>query len=102
MAVEFFFSAAPTAQNIPELHFCNINSFIQLSLLRSLVSSQNTILRTFFDQKSFNTRNVYREDRDFQSSGTSGTSSPKYPVGPGVPEVSSVQSSVRSWSSGRS
>ena len=32
-----FFSAAPTAQNSPELHFRFINSFIQLSLLRSLV-----------------------------------------------------------------
>ena len=33
---EFFFSAAPTAQNSPELHFRFINSFIQSSLLRSL------------------------------------------------------------------
>ena len=32
-----FFSAAPTAQNSPELHFRFINSFIQSSLLRSLV-----------------------------------------------------------------
>ena len=32
-----FFSAAPTAQNSPELHFCFINSFIQSSLLRSLI-----------------------------------------------------------------
>ena len=37
MAVgRFFFSASPTAQNSPELHFRFINSFIQLSLLRSL------------------------------------------------------------------
>ena len=34
---EFFFSAAPTAQNSPELHFSFINSFIQSSLLRSLL-----------------------------------------------------------------
>ena len=34
---EFFLSAAPTAQNSPELHFCLINSFIQSSLLRSLM-----------------------------------------------------------------
>ena len=32
----FFFSAASTAQNSPELHFRFINSFIQSSLLRSL------------------------------------------------------------------
>ena len=32
----FFFSAAPTAQNSPELHFRFINSSIQSSLLRSL------------------------------------------------------------------
>ena len=35
----FFFSAAPTAQNRPELHFRFINSSIQSSLLRSLFSS---------------------------------------------------------------
>ena len=34
---EFFFSAAPTAQNSPELHFRFINSFIQLSRVGSLV-----------------------------------------------------------------
>ena len=34
---EVFFSAAPAAQNSPELHFRFINSFIQSSLLRSLV-----------------------------------------------------------------
>ena len=33
----FFFSAARTAQTSPELHFRFINSFIQSSLLRSLV-----------------------------------------------------------------
>ena len=33
---EFFFSAALTAQNSPELHFRFINSFIQPSLLKSL------------------------------------------------------------------
>ena len=36
---DFFFSAAPTAQNSPKLHFRFTNSFIQLSLLRSLVST---------------------------------------------------------------
>ena len=35
----FFLSAAPTAQNNPELHFRFINSFIQLSLVGSLVGS---------------------------------------------------------------
>ena len=35
---EFFFSAAPTAQNSPELHFRFINSFIQPSLVGSLGS----------------------------------------------------------------
>ena len=34
---EVFFSAAPTAQNSPELYFRFINSFIQSSLLRSLL-----------------------------------------------------------------
>ena len=33
---EFFLSAAPTAQNSPELHFRFINSFIQPSLVGSL------------------------------------------------------------------
>ena len=33
---ELFFSAAPTAQNIPELHFRFINSFIQPSRVGSL------------------------------------------------------------------
>ena len=33
---EFFFSAASTAQNSPELHFRFINSFIQPSLVESL------------------------------------------------------------------
>ena len=33
----FFFSAALTAQNSPELHFRFINHFIQSSLLRSLI-----------------------------------------------------------------
>jgi hypothetical protein len=33
----FFFSAAPTAQNSPELHFRFINSFIQPSLVGSLI-----------------------------------------------------------------
>ena len=36
----FFFSAAPTAQNSPELHFRFINSFIQPSLVGSLVASR--------------------------------------------------------------
>ena len=37
MAVgRFFFSAARTAQNSPELHFRFINSFIQSSLVGSL------------------------------------------------------------------
>ena len=35
---EFFFSVAPTAPNSPELHFRFINSFIQSSLLRSLLA----------------------------------------------------------------
>ena len=39
MAVGIFFSAAPTAQNSPELHFHFINSFIQWSLLVSLTKS---------------------------------------------------------------
>ena len=34
--LEVFFSAAPTAQNSPELHFSFINSFIQPSLVGSL------------------------------------------------------------------
>ena len=34
----FFFSAALTTQNSPELHFRLINSFIQPSLLESLLS----------------------------------------------------------------
>ena len=40
----FFFSAASTAQNSPELHFRFINSFIQPSLVGSLVSSFILIL----------------------------------------------------------
>ena len=42
MAVgSFFFSAAPTAQNSPELHFRFINSFIQPSLVGSLLANMN-------------------------------------------------------------
>jgi hypothetical protein len=37
---EFFFSAAPTAPNSPELHFRFINSFIQPFLVGSLVQQQ--------------------------------------------------------------
>ena len=47
MAVgSFFFSAAPTAQNSPELHFRFINSFIQPSRVGSLV-------KTFIGLKKF-------------------------------------------------
>ena len=39
MAVgRFFFSAAPTAQTSPELHFRCIDSFLQPSLLESLLT----------------------------------------------------------------
>ena len=55
-----FFSAAPTAQNSPELHFSFINSFIQLSRVWSLhetVMKVCTILYfyTFFEH-SFNVK----------------------------------------------
>ena len=43
---EFFFSAAPTAQNSPELHFRFINSFIQSSLLRSLAETLDQMCQT--------------------------------------------------------
>ena len=43
---EFFFSAAPTAQTSPELHFCFVNSFIQPSRVGSL--STLYILFTYF------------------------------------------------------
>ena len=36
----FFFSATPTAQNSPELHFRFINYFIQSSLLWPLITSE--------------------------------------------------------------
>ena len=36
---ELFFSAAPTAQNSPKLHFRFMNSFFQSSLLRSLLGA---------------------------------------------------------------
>ena len=39
-ARSFFFSAAPTARNSPELHFRFINSFIQPSLVGSLLAPQ--------------------------------------------------------------
>ena len=52
MAVgSFFFSAAGTAQNSPELQFRFINSFIQLSLLRSLVGN-GTKIKIPFEIKS--------------------------------------------------
>ena len=42
MAVgSFFFSAAPTAQNSPELHFRFINYFIQPSRVGSLIRTNN-------------------------------------------------------------
>jgi hypothetical protein len=43
----FFFSAAPTAQNSPELHFRSINSFIQPSLVGSLLVT----LYPFYERK---------------------------------------------------
>ena len=52
---EVFFSAAPTAQNSPELHFRFINSFIQPSLLESLVQANGLRLTT----KSFNKSRKY-------------------------------------------
>ena len=36
----FFFSAAPTAQNSPELHFRFINSPIQSSVLKSVIAGE--------------------------------------------------------------
>ena len=45
MAVgSFFFSAAPTAQNSPELHFRFINSFIQPTRVGSLLGVHPQIL----------------------------------------------------------
>ena len=41
---EFFFSAALTAQNSPELHFCFINSFIRPSRVESLPSMHTGIV----------------------------------------------------------
>ena len=47
MAVgSFFFSAAQSAQNSPELHFCFINFFIQPSLLESLVNANLKMFST--------------------------------------------------------
>ena len=44
MAVtSFFLSAAPTAQNSPEVHLCFIDSFIQSSLLMSLIGTLRTV-----------------------------------------------------------
>ena len=49
----FFFSAALTAQNSPELHFRFINSSIQSSLLRSLVwAAQHSPYTWFLPQTS--------------------------------------------------
>ena len=43
----FFFSAAPTAQKSPKLHFHFINYFIQSSLLRSLVGRHMSVKTTY-------------------------------------------------------
>ena len=54
----FFFFAGPTARNRAELHFCFIISYIQSSLLRSLVFDnlvQNLILSNKRSQHSFST-----------------------------------------------
>ena len=51
-----FFSAAPTAQNSPELHFRFINSFIQPSLVGSLVSMYPVVeklLKLITSQRSY-------------------------------------------------
>ena len=42
LQLEFFFSAAMTAQNSPELHFRSINSFIQPSLVGSLLATEKS------------------------------------------------------------
>ena len=48
MAVgSFFFSAAPTAQNSQELHFCFINSSIQPSVVKSVLTP-----KTWFKMQS--------------------------------------------------
>ena len=61
MAVgRFFFSAAPTAQNSPELHFRFINYFIQSCLLRSLQRTKiilNKIFSTLFEEIDINSTN---------------------------------------------
>ena len=63
---DVFFSAAPTAQNSPELHFRFINSFIQASLLRSLAYSNAPSgwslikARTFFYSNIFYYRKMIR------------------------------------------
>ena len=41
---EFFFSAAPTAQNSPELHFRFMNSFIQPSRVESLCTTDKYVV----------------------------------------------------------
>ena len=56
MAVCFLLSAAPTAQNSPELHFRFINSFIQPSLVGSLVSMYPVVeklLKLITSQRSY-------------------------------------------------
>ena len=46
-----FFSAAPLAQNSPELHFCFINSSIHYSALKSVVNRDS--FYTNFTNKTF-------------------------------------------------
>ena len=60
----FFFSAASTAQNCPELHFRFINSFIQSSLLRSLVITLQTftIFQTLFSANKVKIQNDCMSD----------------------------------------
>ena len=53
---EFFFSAASTAQNSPELHFRFMNSFIQPSLVGSLV-----IIDLFWWNKCFHLLNFTKD-----------------------------------------
>ena len=61
MAVgRFFFTAAPTAQNSPELHFPFINSFIQPSLLESLQRNEPHKLKAKEHQFS----NIHQEQHN--------------------------------------
>ena len=63
---EVFFSAAPTAQNSPGLHFRFINSFIQPSHVGPCLNRKTTVLRYMIDYCNFSSIDILKNEQEFE------------------------------------